>query len=129
MPRSAADLAHRLGRPGEGHLVDLVSRPLGGNGTFDSGRDLIIGLTGTERGEQAIGLQVGDGDAFDGVLDLPHGHSCMVVPLRAREDALGIMTFDRKICEKYSDEVVDLAAVIGKLLAMSIGYGEQHPLW
>jgi transcriptional regulator with GAF, ATPase, and Fis domain len=25
----------------------------------------------------------GDGDPFDGVLDLPHGHSCMVVPLYA----------------------------------------------
>jgi transcriptional regulator with GAF, ATPase, and Fis domain len=67
----------------------------------------------------------GDGDAFDGVLNLPHGHSCMVVPLRAREEALGIMTFDRKICQRYPDDVVDLAAVIGKLLAMSIGYGEQ----
>src|SRR5262245_52463403 len=25
----------------------------------------------------------GDGDPFDGVLNLPHGHSCMVVPLCA----------------------------------------------
>ncbi len=67
----------------------------------------------------------GDGDAFDGVLDLPHGHSCMVVPLRARNEALGIMTFDRKTCGRYPDDVVELATVIGKLLAMSIGYGEQ----
>ena len=67
----------------------------------------------------------GDGDAFDGVLDLPHGHSCMVVPLKARSGALGIMTFDRESCGVYADSVVELAAIFGKLLAMSIGYGEQ----
>ncbi len=67
----------------------------------------------------------GDGDAFDGVLDLPHGHSCMVVPLRSQSDVLGIMTFDRSICEEYSAAVVELADVFGKLLAVAIGYGEQ----
>ena len=67
----------------------------------------------------------GDGDAFDGVLDLPPGHSCMVVPLRSRSDLLGIMTFDRQICDTYPDSVVKLADVFGKLLAMAMSYGEQ----
>jgi transcriptional regulator with GAF, ATPase, and Fis domain len=70
----------------------------------------------------------GDGDAFDGVLDLPHGHSCMVVPLKTRSGALGIMTFDRESCGRYEDSVVELAGVIGKLLAMSIGYGGQSAM-
>jgi transcriptional regulator with GAF, ATPase, and Fis domain len=70
----------------------------------------------------------GDGDAFDGVLDLPYGHSCMVVPLKSRSGALGIMTFDRKSCGRYPDSVVDLAGVFGKLLAMSISYGEQSAM-
>jgi transcriptional regulator with GAF, ATPase, and Fis domain len=30
----------------------------------------------------------GDGDPFDGVLDLPAGHSCMVVPLAAGDRPL-----------------------------------------
>src|SRR5262245_27288473 len=33
----------------------------------------------------------GDGDPFDGVLDLPHGHSCMVVPLYAGQRTLGVL--------------------------------------
>ncbi|HZH79003.1 MAG TPA: GAF domain-containing protein, partial [Archangium sp.] len=34
----------------------------------------------------------GDGDPFDGVLDLPPGHSCMVVPLCAGERCYGLLT-------------------------------------
>lgn len=65
------------------------------------------------------------GDAFDGVLDLPHGHSCMVAPLRVRGEAIGIMTFDRETCGRYPDEVVELADVFGKLLGVAMSYGEQ----
>ncbi len=67
----------------------------------------------------------GDGDAFDGVLDLPHGHSCMVVPLRAAAGVAGIMTFDRKTCGEYPAPVVELADTFGKFLAMALSYGEQ----
>jgi transcriptional regulator with GAF, ATPase, and Fis domain len=70
----------------------------------------------------------GDGDAFDGVLDLPPGHSCMVVPLRTDAQLLGIMTFDRQVCGEYPASVVDLADVFGKLLAMAMSYGEQSSL-
>ena len=32
-----------------------------------------------------------EGDPYDGVLDLPHGHSCMVVPLSALvQDTMGV---------------------------------------
>jgi transcriptional regulator with GAF, ATPase, and Fis domain len=67
----------------------------------------------------------GDGDPFDGLLDLPHGHSCMVVPLRAGGEPLGIITLDRAICSTYPDRVVNLAGVVGKLLALALAYGEQ----
>jgi len=70
----------------------------------------------------------GDGDAFDGVLDLPHGHSCMVVPLRVHGEALGVMTFDRKVCATYPPEVVQLADVFGKLMAVAMSYGAQSSL-
>jgi len=70
----------------------------------------------------------GDGDAFDGVLDLPQGHSCMVVPLRGGTAPQGIMTFDRQSCGSYPDEVVELADVFGRLLAMAMTYGEQSVL-
>ncbi len=70
----------------------------------------------------------GDGDPFDGVLDLPHGHSCMVVPLRVHGEPMGIMTFDRQVCGVYSDNVVQLADVFGKLLGVAMSYGAQSSL-
>lgn len=67
----------------------------------------------------------GDGDPFDGVLDLPHGHSCMVVPLKVEGTELGLMTLDDSKCVPYSDEVVHLAGVLGRLVALALRYGEQ----
>jgi len=67
----------------------------------------------------------GDGDVFDSALQLPPGHSCMVVPLRVQERSLGILTFDREQCGAYENSVVELATVFGRLLALAVGYGEQ----
>ena len=44
-----------------------------------------------------------EGDPYDGVLDLPHGHSCMVVPLFAADRSLGIITLDRTVCGVYDE--------------------------
>jgi transcriptional regulator with GAF, ATPase, and Fis domain len=62
----------------------------------------------------------GDGDPFDGVLDLPDGHSCMVVPLCAGERALGVLALDRSVCEPYPAAVVNLVEVYGQILAIAI---------
>lgn len=67
----------------------------------------------------------GDGDVFDGVIPLPPGHYCMVVPLRVQERALGLVTFDREVCGAYDESIVDLATVFGQLLALAVGFGEQ----
>ena len=68
----------------------------------------------------------GDGDPFDGVLDLPDGHSCMVVPLWAGEKAFGILTLDRRVCEPYSPQVVNLVEVYGQILALAIQNAEER---
>lgn len=67
----------------------------------------------------------GDGDAFDRVLDLIHGHSCMVVPLCTGSKPLGIMTFDRDVCGPYTSGITHLAEVYGRLLAVTLVYGER----
>ncbi|NUN16435.1 MAG: sigma 54-interacting transcriptional regulator [Myxococcales bacterium] len=67
----------------------------------------------------------GDGDPFAGVLDLPHGHSCMVVPLCAGDAVLGVMTLDRKSCGTYPEQVVNLVEVYGHMLALAIHNAEQ----
>jgi len=67
----------------------------------------------------------GDGDPFDGVLDLPHGHACMVVPLCAGARTFGVMTLDRTECVRYPDATVQLVEVFGQVLALAILHAEQ----
>jgi formate hydrogenlyase transcriptional activator len=70
----------------------------------------------------------GDGDPFDGLLDLPHGHACMVVPLVSGGSTLGVMTLDRQECMPYPEAVVDLVEVYGRLLALTIRLAEKSLL-
>jgi formate hydrogenlyase transcriptional activator len=67
----------------------------------------------------------GDGDPFDGVLDLPPGHSCMVVPLFAGDRSFGVLALDRKVCEPYPAEVVSLVEAYAQVLALAIHNAEQ----
>ena len=67
----------------------------------------------------------GDGDPFDGVLDLPHGHSCMVAPLCAGDRCIGILALDRAECEPYPASVVNLVEVYAQILAIAILSHEQ----
>jgi transcriptional regulator with GAF, ATPase, and Fis domain len=67
----------------------------------------------------------GDGDPFDDVIDFPPGHSCMVVPLCAAEECLGVLTLDRTVCEPYPPHVVSLVEVYGQLLAVAFQNARQ----
>ena len=67
----------------------------------------------------------GDGDPFDGVLDLPPGHACMVVPLCAGERQFGVLTLDQDRCEPYPQELVDQIEIYGHLLSLAILNAEQ----
>ncbi len=62
----------------------------------------------------------GEGDPFDGVLDLPDGHACMVVPLCAGESCVGVLTLDRRECQPYAPEVVSRVEVYGQILAVAL---------
>lgn len=67
----------------------------------------------------------GGGDPYDGVLDLPHGHSCMVVPLYSGDRTLGAITFDRVECGHYQPSVVDLVTVYGQIVALAMAAAQQ----
>ncbi|MCK6507464.1 sigma 54-interacting transcriptional regulator [Myxococcota bacterium] len=69
-----------------------------------------------------------EGDPYDGVLDLPDGHSCMVVPLFAGDESLGLITLDRTQCAVYPPEAVQLAAVYGQLVSMALRFADQAAL-
>ena len=62
----------------------------------------------------------GDGDPFDGVVDLPYGHACMVAPLVAGGRTVGVMTFDRSVCDRYDDGAVALVTVYAQLVALAL---------
>jgi transcriptional regulator with GAF, ATPase, and Fis domain len=62
----------------------------------------------------------GDGDPFDHVLDLPPGHACLVAPLVAGDQSLGVLTLDRTVCEVYPPPVVNLVEVYAQLLAIAL---------
>lgn len=62
----------------------------------------------------------GDGDPFDGVIDLPYGHACMVAPLVAAGRTVGVMTFDRSVCDRYDDGAVALVTVYAQLVALAL---------
>jgi transcriptional regulator with GAF, ATPase, and Fis domain len=70
----------------------------------------------------------GEGDPYDGVVDLPHGHSCMVVPLYSVDRTLGLMTFDRTVCGTYDEATVALADVYGQIISLAFLYAEQAEL-
>ncbi len=70
----------------------------------------------------------GEGDPYDGVVDLPHGHSCMVVPLYSADRTLGLMTFDRTVCGTYDETTVALADVYGQIISLAFLYAEQADL-
>jgi len=69
-----------------------------------------------------------EGDPYDGVLDLPEGHSCMVVPLFAADRTLGLITLDRGSCGIYPSDVVELAGVYGQLISIALAYAQQAQL-
>lgn len=66
-----------------------------------------------------------EGDPFDGILDLPHGHACMIVPLFAADRALGIITLDRAICQTYADTAITIAGVYAQIVALAMIHAEQ----
>ena len=66
-----------------------------------------------------------DGDPYDGVLDLPHGHSCMVIPLKTTHLTQGVITFDRHICEPYSDNIVQLARSYSRMMSLALELADK----
>lgn len=65
-----------------------------------------------------------EGDPYDGVLDLPPGHSCMVIPLYG-EQPLGIITLDAVACGHYTTDTVALCAVYAQLVSLAIMYARR----
>ena len=66
-----------------------------------------------------------EGDLFDGVLDFPHGHACMVIPMCHGGEAQGIVSFDRAQCGAYEEQTIHLLEIYTRILGMAIHQAEQ----
>ena len=65
------------------------------------------------------------GDPYDGVLDLPPGHACMLVPVCAGPRELGVITLDRVVCSKYDAAAIEVAGVYARIVAMAMTIADQ----
>ena len=68
----------------------------------------------------------GEGDPYHGVVELPDGHSCLVVPLTAGGRQLGAMTFDRSVCGRYDDTTIATVTVYGQLVALAMALAQAN---
>lgn len=64
-------------------------------------------------------------DTFHGLLEMPHGHSCLVAPLRSRGETFGLMTLDAMVCRQYPDSVLHHVGVFASLLALGLKQAEH----
>ena len=68
----------------------------------------------------------GEGDPYHGVVNLPHGHACLVVPLAVAGKTLGAMTFDRSVCGRYNDKAIALVTVYGQLVSLAMAVASAN---
>ena len=59
-------------------------------------------------------------DTYEGLIDLPIGHSCMLAPLRIDGETLGLMTLDHRQCDMFTPQRVNIASSLSKLIALAL---------
>lgn len=59
-------------------------------------------------------------DTYDGVIDLPAGHSCMLAPLLIDGEVVGLMTLDHSSCDIFTPQRVAVANSLAKLIALAL---------
>lgn len=59
-------------------------------------------------------------DTYEGIINLPSDHSCLLSPLYYKDDLIGALTFDHSACNQFSDNIVRFIASISKLISIII---------
>jgi len=59
-------------------------------------------------------------DTYEGAVDLPTGHSCMLAPLKVNGETLGLMTLDHRQCDMFTPQRVNIANSLSKLIALAL---------
>ncbi len=59
-------------------------------------------------------------DTYEGIIDLPAGHSCMLAPLVIKGETLGLMTLDHSQCDMFTPQRVHIAQTLSKIIALAL---------
>ncbi len=59
-------------------------------------------------------------DTYEGIIELPVGHSCMLAPLHVEGNILGLMTLDHRECDMFTPQRVSIAKTLSKLISLAL---------
>jgi len=56
-------------------------------------------------------------DTYADIIHLPLNHSCLVSPLILSDDIVGLLTFDHRMCNRFSPQIIGFIEMISTLIA------------
>jgi len=59
-------------------------------------------------------------DVYATLIDLPAGHSCLVLPLAMEGESFGLLTLDHRECGRFTPRIVSFISAISRLISVSI---------
>lgn len=59
-------------------------------------------------------------DTYEGIVDLPMGHSCMLAPLQIEGKTYGLMTLDHSQCDLFTPQRVHIAKILSRIIAFAL---------
>lgn len=59
-------------------------------------------------------------DTFDGVIEMPSGHSCLVAPLHVEGNNLGLLTLDHRQCDMFTPQIVKITSTLSRLISLAL---------
>lgn len=59
-------------------------------------------------------------DTYDGVIEMPSGHSCLVAPLHVEGNNLGLLTLDHRQCDMFTPQIVKITSTLSRLISLAL---------
>lgn len=59
-------------------------------------------------------------DTYEGLIELPAGHSCMLAPLSLGGENIGLMTLDHSQCDIFTPQRVAIAGTLSRLISLAL---------
>jgi len=63
-------------------------------------------------------------DLYAALFDFPAGHSCLVLPLLADGNPIGLLTMDHRSCGHFTPKIISFISIIARLLSLAISQAD-----